>query len=73
MWEIEEVDAGSVRHRLAWFKMYLRYAVKSLFGPPMRYQVVIRVNSSGSSDDVIMALDACKDAYIATGAKYEPL
>ena len=73
MWDIEEVDASSLQKRLAWFKMYLGYAVKALFGPPMRYQVVIRVNSTGSSEDVIMALEACKKAYIATGAKYEPL
>ena len=73
MWDIEEVEASSARNRWAWFKMYLRYAVKALFGPSMRYQVVIRVNSTASSDDVIMALEACKKAYIATGAKYEPL
>lgn len=73
MWDIEEVEASSVQKRWAWFKMYLGYAVKSLLGPSMRYQVVIRVNSSADSQAVIMALDACKKAYIATGAKYEPL
>lgn len=73
MWDIEEVEAGSIKKRWAWFKMYLGYAVKSLLGPSMRYQVVIRVNSTASSGDVIMALEACKKAYIATGAKYEPL
>lgn len=73
MWDIEEVEAGSIKNRWAWFKMYLGYAVKALFGPPMRYQVVIRVNSSADSQAVIMALDACKKSYIATGAKYEPL
>lgn len=73
MWDIEEVEASSLQKRWSWFKMYFGYALKSLIGPPMRYQVVIRVNSTGSSDDVIMALEACKKAYIATGAKYEPL
>lgn len=73
MWDIKEVEASSLQKRWAWFKMYLAYAVKSLLGPSMRYQVVIRVNSTASSEDLIIALEACKKAYIATGAKHEPL
>lgn len=69
MWDIEEVEANSIKQRWAWFKMHLVYAAKSLLGPSMRYQLVIRVNSSADSQAVIMALDACKKAYIETGAR----
>lgn len=47
------------RVSLAW--MYAKLAIKSLFGPKVRYQVVLRVR--GKRDDVVLALDALKKAY----------
>lgn len=66
MWKIQESKACEISNRLAWFKMHLSYAFKAMFGPRMRYQVVIRISSEASDDAPILALDALKRAYQET-------
>lgn len=66
MWDVSVSEASRIRTRIAWFRTYLKYAAKALFGPPMRYQVVIRVSGDASDDAVVMALDTLKKAYQET-------
>lgn len=60
---VEPVSSNRLRQRFVWARMYIKYAVKSLFGPHAMYQVVIRVSEDGKREDVLAALDALRKAY----------
>lgn len=63
MFMVEDVPSNRLRQRLVWSRMYIGYAIKSLFGPRAMYQVVIRVSEGGKREDVLAALDALRKAY----------
>lgn len=64
MFTVEGVPSNRLRQRLVWTRMYIGYALKSLFGPPAMYQVVIRVREGGKREDVLAVLDALRKTYV---------